>query len=235
MNIDELFENYGFLGEERSKCENFYRPFFKNSKELDNFFIKVFESGQIPRCLMYDIMWFVSLADDIEIIRPKKDPLRIMFYRICLETLNKDSGSDKKDFLDHFDSFFSETGKKYIEANYNFLEIDIPEELEGLDRINFDTHSNYKMTCSDFLKMIRATRNCVVHEGDFWSTQFFAYDTDSIWLTKLITDDEVLSCQPRKKNKYLVYNFSTTMQYDKFRYFFVEACLNYIEDKINAK
>lgn len=90
-----------------------------------------------------------------------------------------------------------------------------------------------KITCTDFLRIIKATRDAVVHDGDYWSMQFFARDSDSTWLTDITTDEQILACQA--KGKKLTYSFHTTMQYDKFEYYFVEACINFLQDYIDKE
>ena len=102
-------------------------------------------------------------------------------------------------------------------SNFSFTGIGVPEELEGFDRALFNTHENYQLTVMDFLCIIKATRNAVVHDGDYWSMQFFAHDCDSTWLTEISTDEQIVSCQPAKKGKELTYNFQTTLQYEQFK------------------
>ena len=60
--------------------------------------------------------------------------------------------------------------------------------------------------------------------------QFFARDDDSTWLATLETDRKIL-----KPDKYQyqdkmmrTYTFETTMQYNQFVHYFVEACIAYI-------
>ena len=177
----------------------------------------------------------MSLANDIAQIRPGYDPLRILFLRICLESLRKDSGVDSKTFYQSFDSCFSDVGKQYILSNFTFFGIQVPDELTGKERACFNPHDFYSLTCEDFLNVIRATRNMVVHDGDYWSMNFFAYDTDSTWITTLTTDEKIISCQPGKKDRKLTYCFQTTMKYEKFMVFFVEACLNYLKSYIEKQ
>ena len=230
MSAEELFEEVGFVYEYRSEFERFFRPYFYSESDLINFFYAVFKNDKKdkrPRWMMNDIQRFVALADDIDTIRPGKDPLRILFFRICLEALCKDSGAPKADFFESFESFFSAAGKQYFLSHFAFTGIKVPEELEGFDRALFNTHENYQLTFMDFLRIIKATRNAVVHDGDYWSMQFFARDTDSIWLTSMTTDEQIISCHP--KGKELIYHFQTTLQYDQFKFYFVEACLNYLK------
>lgn len=236
MNAEELFEEVGFTHEYSSEFERFFRPYFDTESDLIDFFCAVFKNDKTdkrPRWMMNDIQRFIALADDIDIIRPGKDPLRILFFRICLEALQKDSGAKKKDFFEKFESSFSEAGKQYILSNFSFTGIDVSEELEGFDRALFNTHENYQLTVMDFLRIIKATRDAVVHDGDYWSMQFFAHDSDSTWLTDITTDEQILACQP--KGKKLTYSFHTTMQYDKFEYYFVEACINFLQYYIDKE
>lgn len=232
MNADTLFEEVGFTKEYRHESESFYRPFFENENALNSFFYMVFKNDDIdktPRKIMNHIVWFVSLANDIDIIRPGRDPLRMLFLRICLESICKTVGAKIKDFFDSFASYFSENGKQYILSHFLFTQIAIPDELEGVERLLFDTHEDYHLSIDDFLKILRATRNMVAHDGDYWSMQFFARDTDSEWLSNMTTDEKMISCQPKQKGKELTYCFQTTMQYEKFIFFFVEACINYLK------
>lgn len=236
MNKDTLFETAGFIKEYRSEFEEFYRPFFENENALLEFFYEVFrndDTDKRPRWMMNDILRFVSLSDDIDTIRPKRDPLRILFIRICMESLCKDAGSKTKDFYTSFDSCFSKVGKQYILSNFIFNGIDVPDELGGMDRALYETHIEYKLTISDFLRIIKATRDMVAHDGDYWSMQFFAHDTDSTWFTNITTDEQIIECQP--KGKGITYCFKTTMQYNSFRLHFVKACITYIMKYLEEK
>ncbi len=105
MNAEDLFVQVGFVQRFRAESEQFYRPYFENDAKMSYFFFSVFKNDSIdkrPRWMMNDIRRFVSLANDIDNIRPARDPLRILFFRICLEALCKDSGSQKSDFFDTF-------------------------------------------------------------------------------------------------------------------------------------
>lgn len=236
MNAEELFEKVGFTHEYRSEFEHFFRPFFVTGSDLITFFYTVFKNDQVdkrPRWMMNDIQRFVALADDIDTIRPGRDPLRILFFRICLESLCKDSGSKRIDFFESFESFFSEAGKQYVLSHFVFTRVAVPDELTGIGRALFNTHEGYCITLSDFLRIVKATRNTVVHDGDYWSMLFFARDNEFTWLTSMTTDEQIISCQP--KGKELTYNFQTTLQYKQFRFYFVEACLNYLKSYFAGK
>ena len=83
----DLFDRVGFKFEYRKEMERFYRPFFSSNEELKQFFVEVFQlenKDLRPRQMINQICRFVTLANDIEQIRPGRDPLRILFLRICI-------------------------------------------------------------------------------------------------------------------------------------------------------
>lgn len=62
--------------------ENFYRDIIGDDNELNEFFKRVFthdETDKAPRRIMNHIQQLVSLTDNIDTIRPQRDPLRIFF------------------------------------------------------------------------------------------------------------------------------------------------------------
>ena len=77
----------------------------------------------------------------------------------------------------------------------------------------------------------------VVHEGNYWELQLFAHDKDSVWLTHIETNKQLLSkaTYNNSSKQVVTYHFETTLQYEKFIYFFVEACKNYIADYIEIR
>ena len=95
------------------------------------------------------------------------------------------------------------------------------------------------LTISSFLKIIKAIRDNFAHEGDFWSTQFFAQDSDSIWITSLRTNENIFDIKKDSWNRILdffeqkkvTYFFHTKLDYSKFIFYFVQACIEYIENK----
>ena len=75
----------------------------------------------------------------------------------------------------------------------------------------------------------------VVHEGNYWELQIFAHDNDSTWLTHITTKDPLLSKNTyvNETNQTATYHFETTLQYETFKHYFVEACINFISNYIN--
>ena len=113
--FDVLFKSVGFVHKYRDENESFFHPYFRCQEELNDFFYSVFQHDTIskkPRQMMNYIRWYVSLANDIDKIRPGKDPLRILFLRIGLESLCKVDGSSLKEFFQSFPSYFTENGRQ---------------------------------------------------------------------------------------------------------------------------
>lgn len=115
----DLFDRVGFKFEYRKEMERFYRPFFSSNEELEQFFVEVFQlenKDLRPRQMINQICRFVTLANDIEQIRPGRDPLRILFLRICIESLCS-LGQDwkrKSDLYKQFPMCISDEGAEYI-------------------------------------------------------------------------------------------------------------------------
>ena len=209
---------------------DFYSPHFKSPDDLTDFLSDAFdyENGSITkRQMLYQVQRFVSLANNIEIISPNSDGLKILFLRICLESLQSLSNCDKKSFFQTFGDYFSIEGKDYILNHFKLAFIEI--EYRGRPLTLY--HDN--ITLPDFLWIIKVIRDSIVHDGKHWSMLFFARDEDSIWLTSMETGEEMNKViEPYKLhltgNKMIEYHFETTLNYEKFIYYFVEACINFI-------
>jgi hypothetical protein len=92
----------------------------------------------------------------------------------------------------------------------------------------------YRVFSAVFLQIIKAMRDMVVHDGNYWEVQIFAYDEESVWLTHLETDLKILPENVfNYKDKLTTYHFETTLQYEKFIYYFVEACIKFINSYID--
>lgn len=235
MNAEQIFQKANFVYEYRKESEEFYRPYFPNDEAMEAFFVSVFlneDEERKPRQMMNQIQRFVTLANDIDKIRPGRDPLRILFIRVCLESLCKISGSKKETFFNRFEQCFSDAGKAYILKNFVFSYISVPDTLTGWDKLLFNSHEGYEMTFTDFMRIIRAVRNNLVHDGDYWTMQFFARDSDSTWVVDMRTNEKIIECQ--EKGEVLTYNFETTMQYEKFVAYFVDACIKFVVDYIDT-
>lgn len=233
MTNKELFQSVGFVGKYYSEMRDFYVDYFKSEEDMLAFFVKVFkndENDKKPRQMMNQIKNLVSIANDIDKIRPARDPLRIFFIRICLEALCAISKIKKKEFYEKFPSYMSSEGQEYILNN--FLLTGFEDEYK-----NFRYEAIHDLTIDDFFMIIKAVRNIVAHEGTYWEMQFFAHDNDSTWISELITDRKILkSYEYKNQNSMLrTYSFETKMEYDRFVYYFVEACINFLLEYIEQK
>ena len=206
------------------KLVSFYMPFFLDEVETKAFIDRmqiVDPKNRIPFQMISQVERFVTLAEDIEKIRPARDGLRIVFIKACMESLVYLGNDDIKPFYSKLAACFSEEGKNYILGHFR---------LTGFGKKYHDiTYWNsYDLTMDEFLRVIKAVRDRTVHDGIYWETQFFARDDDSIWVTTLITKEKVLSDYQYSKKESIEYTFETTLLFTRFKYYFVEACINYI-------
>ena len=215
------------------ELQEFYIPHFSDLNKLDNFIYRIFQfdwDDFRPRRMMFQVQRFVTLAIEIDKIRPARDGLRVMFLKCGLESLTKLAGfKNAKEFYPAFEDCFSDEGQKYILNHFELSHFEYT-----VDGIRLE--ESYELTFFDFFNIIKAARDMVVHDGNYWEMQFFAHDNDSTWLTDITTDEKMLSkyCYPKTKRT-ITYHFRTTLQYDRFIFYFVEACINFINNYINRK
>lgn len=241
--MEKLFEEVGFVYEYREEFVKFYRPYFLDEDELYGFFRKVFKHDNIdktPRRIMNQIVHLVSLANDIEKIRPARDSLRIVFLQTCIESIYKLSGDNggkykEKDRTNFYMDMLDEDGKQYILGNFKFSFLEPAYMLDERGRLLFDKHGRDNLKIEDFALLLYKMRGMVLHEGDYWSMQFFAYDTDSTWLVSIETDKKILNFQEAKKDMPIQYHFETTMQYEEFIHHFVKGCIRFLEEYLMFK
>lgn len=232
MTSEELFESVGFVKEYYSQMADFYRGNFESEEDMIAFFVKVFkndENDKTPRQMMNQVQHLVSIANDMDKIRPSRDPLRIFFIKTCLEALCALSGTKKTTFYESFPAYMSAEGKTYILDNFS---------LTGFDDVYMGQtyEASHNLTIDDFFEIIKAVRDIVAHEGNYWEMQFFAQDDDSTWLATLETDRKILKSYEYHQDKMMrTYSFETTMQYTQFVHYFVEACIAYIVAYIDGK
>lgn len=232
MTSEELFESVGFVKEYYSQMSDFYRGNFESEEDMIAFFVKVFkndENDKTPRRMMNQAQHLVSIANDMDKIRPGRDPLRIFFIKTCLEALCALFGTKKTTFYESFPAYMSAEGKTYILDNFS---------LTGFDDVcmGHTYEASHELTLDDFFEIIKAVRDIIAHEGNYWEMQFFAQDDDSTWIATLETDRKILKSYEYHQDKMMrTYSFETTMQYTQFVHYFVEACIAYIVAYIDGK
>lgn len=213
------------------ETKEFYFPFFSEKESLDSFINRIFQfdwDDRKPRQMLFQVQQFVTLATEIDKIRPARDGLRMLFLKCCMESLAKLSDMEPKAFYDAFATYFSEDGKKHILDNFSLSFIEHSENGVVIDE-------SCNLVIDDVLSIIKAMRDMVVHDGNYWELQIFAYDNDSKWSPHIETDKQLLTKSTYRSisNQTVTYHFETTLQYEKFRYYFVEACINFINNYID--
>ena len=79
-----------FVVQGQAELRLFYSPYFNTEAELETFLFDAldYENGSLEkRQMLYQVQRFVSLANDIDKLRPGRDCLRMLFIKICLESL----------------------------------------------------------------------------------------------------------------------------------------------------
>ena len=85
------------------ELKEFYSPFFLTSEELDVFIDKAIQldwDDRKPRQMLFQVQRFVSLATEIDNIRPARDGLRMLFLKCCMESLANLSNKKTKEFYE---------------------------------------------------------------------------------------------------------------------------------------
>ena len=95
------------------ETKEFYSLYFPTSEELDFFIDKALQldwDDRNPRQMLFQVQRFVSLATEIDNIRPARDGLRMLFLKCCMESLAKLSSKETKEFYECFANCFSNIG-----------------------------------------------------------------------------------------------------------------------------
>ncbi len=143
---------------------NFYAPFFP-SREATALFVGALEEldRDTPRhrakILMHQTQRLVSLADDVETIRPGKQSLQLVFLIICCENVAKlfhDFGEDGQ-------------SKAYVRRFFDefLVDADRGRLAGGLTR-----HDLQPLSIREIADTLYAVRCDVVHEGNYWGFHF---------------------------------------------------------------
>lgn len=220
-----------FEKEYKEELIKFYQPYFKTLQETEQFIFNAFDVVEIdrnPLQMIFQVQRFVTLATDIDKIRPARDGLRMLFLRCCMESLARLSGFKNNEFSLVLSDLFSNEGKEYILSNfrlsyYTYIEND--NEIEEY----------YDLTLNDFLSVVKVMKNLVVHEGDYWTLNLFG-DKGIDMLTYITTNNKVIPDDVFKRNgKNVTYVFKTRLQYDVFIKHFVGACISFIKVYVDKK
>ena len=143
---------------------DFYRPFFTKEEDVNKFVSECERLGppkNTAKILMHQTQRLVSLADDLESIRPHDEPLKVLFFLMSAENVAKlhdgftAEGQSRTYVRRFFCDFLSPTDKSTL--GNGFLDIENRMEPLGFDRV---------------VDMLYDIRCDVVHEGNYVSFAF---------------------------------------------------------------
>ena len=153
-------------------------------------------------------------------------------YKLSEDNAGKYNKKDKGNF---FRDMINDEGKQYILEHFKFSFVEPAYESDDNSQLLFDRKGRYSLSIEDFGWLVYQMRGMVLHEGDYWSMQFFAYDADSTWMVSIETKEDILKFQKNKEKRNLIYHFQTTLNYEKFIYYFVKGCLNFLYEYMMYK
>lgn len=247
----ETLTKMGYPDNCAEKMVDFFGDIFKNEDELENFFKKVFKHDdeiKEPRYILNQIEQLISIADDIEKIRPCRDPLRVLFMRICLEAIYKLAGLNNQNVGKFFEEYISDEGKQYIKDNFRLTSLESDEELPFLKKMLLDEKECLEFGMDNFSELFRSIRNDVTHEGNYYEMDLWNRYTDSILIAGCKSNECIIKSSSRKNREewaadelgwnkdefgLVSFTFETTMTYDKFRYYFLQGCITFLEKYID--
>lgn len=161
------------------------------------------------RLMMNNIIRLVELGDDIDKIRKGRDGLRILFYVIAIETLFKLANQKlkkKEMIMKFFKNNISDNDKDTIIKNIK----------RSCGDEKFHTEMSLDIEIETFATMINASRNVLVHEGQYWE-KFFAFDDYPI----------IFQCNRNEEEK-CIYDIS--LKYLEFKNIMVRGYINFITE-----
>ncbi len=170
-----------------------------------------------PRRMMKLIVRSVGLAEDIDKIKPGRDPLTIMCVRFCIDAICEISCKRKEKAV-FLQKHLSDEGRKYIEQSFSVICI---EDGEGKEIIEASSDMQA------FENLVFRVRNAMAHEGDYWTSQVFSH-SDQV---------DMVSAFFEKKNGEVLetVRYETKIKRDRFIHYFVEAAVDFIDNYIKIK
>lgn len=151
---------------------DFYEPFFPDRAAAATFVGPLEDlEREAPRhrakIMMHQVQRLVSLADDIDQIRPNREALRLFFLIVCAENIAKlhaNFGREGKSYFyvqNFFEKFVSSADRKVLESSI----VDSQFHMLNLEQV---------------ARLLYDVRCDVVHEGNYWSFQFAFPDIPAI-------------------------------------------------------
>lgn len=215
-----------------SDLVRFYLEYFPNRAALDNFLESILfctKSPNIPRLMLNNTMRLANLALDMEIIRPGKDALKIIYLITCMETLYKlaDKQVDRNGVkinkilivIDFLEVYFSDEDKNNILSKAKRSIAD--NKFEGGDYYN-----NNDITIEIFARILDRTRNIFLHEGDYWSYSLCSSD---------YPETRVMGIVESHKSQEMERIYEFELRYEELHQMCLRAFINFIKEYINNK
>ena len=160
---------------------NFFKPFFPTPAATEAWVERcelLAPPNNHAKIMMHQAQRLISIADDLQKIRPHAESLQLMFYMVCAEHLAKlhdkfnDDGQSRKYVHRFFTNFVSDDDRNTLAAA-------------------FTNHTDHLMRSLPFdraVDMLYRIRCDVVHEGKYWG---FAFHDGSMQMTN--TDPDVIA------------------------------------------
>lgn len=215
---------------------NFFSPYVSDKEELTAFITAVLKhrDNNIPRRMLNSIHRLVTLADEMEDVRPGKDSLKIFYFVVCIETLFhlRDGNVQNKAVavINFFTSYIEPEDQQLIldrfrrslgDEKYRFkrLQHEIQESYE--ERISTPDRMRTQIDMEVFARVINEIRNCFAHEGEYWNFNFSKRDY-SIMNSLTVAENK---SEDKLKRNHLIDGlrrvYSVDLTYDQFK----EACV----------
>jgi hypothetical protein len=213
----------------------FYKDYFQSATELEKFLFNVYEYPNdpdsetiTPRIMINSVQRLVTLADDMDKVRPQKPALKVFFLAVCIESLYVNAKFDKRFkkyemIIDFFENYISQYDKDFI---INRIRRSLADD-KFVPGKTFDS----KITMEIFSRIINEVRNTFVHQGDYWSFNLAQSNSDYALMQDIVIEEE------KSKGKYeRIYEIR--LDYDNFKAIcirgFINFIINYIINYINT-
>ncbi|MUG85712.1 hypothetical protein GNP92_05015 [Paenibacillus timonensis] len=227
------------------KLMEFYAPFVSDKDELAAFISSALRlrSNPVPRRMLNSAHRLITLADQMDEVRPGKDSLKIFYYVVCIESLyflrNGDAENKTLTIVDFFTNYIEEHDQQLImdrfhrnlaDEKYNVHQR--PDETydEYLERLNtsVDRTFNTRVSMDVFARVINEIRNCFAHEGDYWNFHF-ASGSHSVMNSLIVAENQVESGLKRKRIiEGLKRIYSVDLTYEQFKAACIRGYLQFI-------
>ncbi|HZK54820.1 MAG TPA: hypothetical protein VFC84_11580 [Desulfosporosinus sp.] len=198
----------------------FYGDYFKDEFELDKFILGKlnYQASPVPRRMINTVPRLISLANEMDIIKPGRRDLSIFFIITCIEALHSLQliRMQKQEMvIIFFEKFLSLEDQKKIIDNVKILSVN--REYKWFDSI----------TMEQFALLLCAIRNNVAHEGIYWSFTFKGESEDAFKVVNSLKS-KIIKNQPYNEISYEV-----GLSYSEFLLICMRGFINYINHYFN--